>query len=105
MADIRRERCHGVVDNGAVLVPKLDAAADEGVTQVVDARLSVRAARCPTELGSELFEYAMDCPVRERPTRRREEEKRVSVDGTVARPHGAIAMQCCHDGHVHGDVS
>lgn len=73
MANIGRERSHGVVDIGPMLMPKLDAAADEGVAQVVDARLGVGAARRPAEFGSQLLEHPMDGPRRQRPARRREE--------------------------------
>lgn len=43
MADVGRERRHGVVDIGAMLVPELNAPADEGVAQVMDAHLAMAA--------------------------------------------------------------
>ncbi len=64
MADIGRERSHGVVDIGPMLMPKLDAAADEGMAQVVDARMGIGAARRPAEFGSQLLEHPMDGPRR-----------------------------------------
>ena len=56
MTDVGRERRHGVVDIGAVLMPELDTAADEGVTQIMDAYLVMAAARDPTKLGAQLLE-------------------------------------------------
>ncbi len=43
VADIGRERGHGVADIGAMLMPKLDATADEGVAQIVNTRLGMGA--------------------------------------------------------------
>ncbi|MER9756214.1 hypothetical protein NKJ46_22710 [Mesorhizobium sp. M0166] len=45
MADVDRERRHGVVDVGAMSVPELDTAANEGVAQVVNTHLAMAAPR------------------------------------------------------------
>ncbi|MGY4403903.1 hypothetical protein [Bradyrhizobium sp. USDA 3315] len=72
MADVGRERRHGVVDIGVMLVPELNAAADEGVAQVMDAHLAMAAPRDPTEVGAKLLEnlmilrFAMKPPVEDR---------------------------------------
>ncbi len=44
MADVECERRHGVVDIRVMLVPELNAAADEGVAQVMDV-LAMTASR------------------------------------------------------------
>ena len=44
MADVGRERRHGVVDLRVMLVPALNAAADEGVAQVMDAYFAMTAS-------------------------------------------------------------
>src|ERR1700722_11213184 len=73
MADIGRERSHRVVDIGPMLMPKLDAAADESVAQVMYAGLRVGAARRPAKFVSQLLEHRMDGPRRQQPVRRRRE--------------------------------
>ncbi len=62
VANIGREGGHGVADIGAVLMPKLDAAADEGVAQIMNARLGVGTTRRPPEFASQSLEHPMDGP-------------------------------------------
>ncbi len=69
MADVGRERRHGVVDIGVMLVPELNAAADEGVAQVMDAHLAMAAPRDPTEVGAKLLENLIDPPLRDETAR------------------------------------
>ena len=69
VADVGRERRHGVVDIGAMLVPELNAAADEGVAQVVDAHLAMATPRGPTEVGAKLLENLIDPPLRDETAR------------------------------------
>ncbi|WP_156585690.1 hypothetical protein [Ensifer sp. Root31] len=60
VADVGRERCHPIVDIGAMFVPKLNAAANKGVAQVMDAHFTMAAPRGPTEFGTKLLENLID---------------------------------------------
>ena len=82
VADIGRECRHGVADIGAVLMPKLDATADEGVAQIVNARLGVGAARRPAEFASQPLEHPMDGPLRQQPP----DDDRNSNESRLAAP-------------------
>jgi hypothetical protein len=65
VADVGRERCHPIVDIGAKFVPKLNAAANKGVAQVMDAHFTMAAPRGATEFGTKLLENLIDPPLRD----------------------------------------
>lgn len=60
MADIGRKCGHGVADIGSVLMPTLDATADERVAQIMYSRLSMGTTRNPPELASQPLKHPMD---------------------------------------------
>lgn len=60
VANIGRECGHGVVDIGSVLMPTLNATADERVAQVMYAWLSVGPTCNPPEFASQPLEHPMD---------------------------------------------
>src|SRR5277367_4172066 len=59
MADIGGERGDGVVDVGALILPKLHAPANEGVPQIVNANQRMGATGAPPEVAAQPFEDAM----------------------------------------------
>ena len=62
VTDVGRKRRHRVVDIGATVLPKQDAPADEGVSQIVDANLGVCAAVDPALSRAKLLKDVMNHP-------------------------------------------
>lgn len=60
MADVGRKCGHGVADIGSVLMPTLDATADERVAQIMYSRLSVGTTSNPPEFASQPLKHPMD---------------------------------------------
>ena len=104
MTDVGRERRHGVVDIGAMLMPELNAATDESVAQVVDAHLAMAASCSPTEVGKKLPENPMDRPLGDEAARRGQEQRRVSSGRAMTRPNRQVTLQRRHNGGVQGHV-
>ncbi|RWA88116.1 MAG: hypothetical protein E5W38_08195 [Mesorhizobium sp.] len=67
VADVGRQRRHGVVDIGAVFVPQLNTATDEGVAEIVDTHLAMATSSAPTKFGSQLLEDDVVRPLRDKP--------------------------------------
>ena len=64
MADIGRERGHGVVNIGAAIVPELNPPANERVSQIVNANLGVTTTGGPAQTGAQFTKDMMDSPLR-----------------------------------------
>ena len=93
VADVGRKRRHGVVDIGAMLVPELNAATDEGVAEVVDAHLAMAAPGGPTEVGAKLPEDLIDplCAMNPPAGDRNSGASAVSAHGAPEPPGSAAA--------------
>lgn len=72
VADVSRERRHGVIDIGAMFVPELDTTTNESVAQVVKAHRAMAAPRGPTKVGAKLLENLTDPPLGDESARRRQ---------------------------------
>jgi hypothetical protein len=64
MADIGRERGHGVVDIGAAIMPELNPSANERVPEVVNANLGVTTTGGPAQTGAKFGKHLVDSPLR-----------------------------------------
>ena len=60
VTNIGRKCGHGVVDIRSMLMPMLDATADERVAQIMYARLSVGTTCSPPEFASQPLKHPMD---------------------------------------------
>lgn len=70
VANIGGQCGDGVVDIGTLILPKLHASTNEGMSQIVNANMWVRTASCPTEVCAQSLKYTMDCTFDELTSRR-----------------------------------
>ena len=89
VSDVGRERHHGVADIVATCLPEYQPAADEAVSQVVDADRPVTAASDDPEFRRQRQEHASYALIANgSPVIGRQEQRRTRVHRAISRPHG-----------------